>query len=134
MPDLLDLLRRERITTVTLPPALLRLLPHEGLPDLHCVISAGEACPPEVAARWAGTPPEPGAARRLFFNGYGPTETTVAATYYRVREMPEGATTVPIGRPVDNVRLYVVDADLHRCRSAYPASCASAASVWGEAT
>ena len=106
VPDLLALLRSERITTVSLPPTLLRILPSDGLPDLHAVISAGEACPPEVATRWS-----PG---RLFVNGYGPTETTVGAACYRVQYLPEGTTNVPIGRPMDNVRLYVVDRHLQR--------------------
>src|SRR5205814_3494293 len=40
---------------------------------------------------------------------YGPTETTTFATWYRVESVPEGATTVPIGRPIANTQLFVLD-------------------------
>src|SRR5690606_837313 len=61
---------------------------------------AGEACPPELLRRWL-----PG---RRIFNGYGPTETTVCATAARW----DGGARLPVGRPIDNVRVYVVDAGL----------------------
>ncbi|HZI06008.1 MAG TPA: condensation domain-containing protein, partial [Archangium sp.] len=50
---LLSTLREQRVTTITLPPAVLSLLSPEGLEDLRTVVSAGEACPPQVLARWA---------------------------------------------------------------------------------
>ncbi|HST59426.1 MAG TPA: amino acid adenylation domain-containing protein, partial [Longimicrobium sp.] len=62
---LLDTLRRERITFATLPPAALAVMEPAALPDLRVVLSAGEALPPAVAARWAG-------AVELH-NAYGPT-------------------------------------------------------------
>ena len=70
--SLLKLLREQRITTVTLPPSALAILPVQELPDLRSLIVAGEACPPELINRWA-----PG---RRFFNAYGPTEATVCTT------------------------------------------------------
>ncbi|MBQ9597523.1 MAG: amino acid adenylation domain-containing protein, partial [Bacteroidales bacterium] len=39
-------------------------------------------------------------------NGYGPTETTVLTTIYRVDEKLKD---IPIGKPLDNLRLYIVD-------------------------
>ena len=39
-------------------------------------------------------------------NGYGPTETTVLTTIYRVDEKRKD---IPIGKPLDNLRLYIVD-------------------------
>jgi amino acid adenylation domain-containing protein len=103
--DLRRLLREQRITTVTLPPSLLAILPADGLPDLRTVVSAGEACPAALAAIWT-----PG---RRFVNGYGPTETTVGATDYHVDgKLPEGAEGVPIGRGIANVRVYLLDEEL----------------------
>ncbi|GAB2961981.1 hypothetical protein GCM10027203_79200 [Nonomuraea fastidiosa] len=67
---------------------------------------------------WAGGDVLPAdAARRLarrgvrVVNGYGPTETTTFATSHRVPQEP-AAGPIPIGRPLDNTRVYVLDARL----------------------
>jgi len=100
-PQLLRLLRERRITHVTLPPAALAVLPREALPDLEVLIVAGEACPYDLAARWAE-------GRRLV-NAYGPTEFTVCGTFAEgIR--PDGR--LPIGRPLPNVRAYLLDGAL----------------------
>ena len=44
-------------------------------------------------------------------NGYGPTEATILITIYPITKKD---TDVPIGKPLDNVRLYVVDQEGHR--------------------
>ena len=44
-------------------------------------------------------------------NGYGPTEATIIITVYPITKKD---TDVPIGKPLDNVRLYVVDQQGHR--------------------
>jgi len=43
------------------------------------------------------------------YNAYGPTEATVSVTYYRVDESCAQLTTVPIGRPVTNTQIYIMD-------------------------
>ena len=72
-------------------------------PDLplQTLIVAGEACSPEVVARWS-----PG---RRMINAYGPTETTVCAT---MSEALAGAVAPAIGRPIWNTRVYVLDGGL----------------------
>jgi non-ribosomal peptide synthetase component F len=42
-------------------------------------------------------------------NVYGPTETTVYATYYEVNHIEEGQLTIPIGKPIANTCIYVLD-------------------------
>ncbi|WP_122461258.1 non-ribosomal peptide synthetase, partial [Pseudomonas viridiflava] len=44
------------------------------------------------------------------FNVYGPTETTTFATTCEVRAVSEGDESVPIGRPIGNTSIYVLDA------------------------
>ena len=94
---LLDTLRRERVTHVTLPPSALAAMPSDGLPDLRLVVSAGEACDPALARRWAH-------GRRVV-NAYGPTEITVCATMHD----EDGSDSFPIGRPIANMRVHVLD-------------------------
>jgi amino acid adenylation domain-containing protein len=95
------LLREMRITVVTLPPSLLGLLEPEELDGVRTVISAGERLPTALAERWK--------RGRRFFNAYGPTEATIGPTLYEVKDLPPGATSVPIGRPIPNVQIYLLD-------------------------
>jgi amino acid adenylation domain-containing protein len=97
-PGLLKLLRERAITTVTLPPSVLAVLPYEELPALRTLIVAGEACPAELVATW-------GRGRR-FLNAYGPTECTVCAT---AAECAGAARRPPIGRPIANTKVYILD-------------------------
>ncbi|HEX6901809.1 MAG TPA: non-ribosomal peptide synthase/polyketide synthase, partial [Thermoanaerobaculia bacterium] len=96
-PELIELLRDQGITKATLPPSVLAALPEADLPALRTIVVAGEACPVELARRWA-------AGRRLV-NAYGPTETTVCATAW----VYDGGDRLPIGRPIRNAEVYVVD-------------------------
>ena len=59
------------------------------------------------------------------FNHYGPTETTIGVRHHRADTLCDRG-AVPIGTPIANTRFYVLDDDLPRCRSAWPASCTSA--------
>jgi amino acid adenylation domain-containing protein len=60
------------ITTLTLTPSALAVLPADELLTLRTMIAVGEACSAELVARWS--------KGRNFFNAYGPTETTIWAT------------------------------------------------------
>jgi amino acid adenylation domain-containing protein len=99
--SLLRLLRDQAITTVTLPPSLLAMLPAEELPALQTIISAGERCSWEIALRWS--------QGRRFINAYGPTEATIGPTCYLVGEKRVGSWSVPIGRPIANMQVYLFD-------------------------
>ncbi|MBQ1117161.1 non-ribosomal peptide synthetase [Streptomyces sp. C3-3] len=95
---LIALLARERVTHANIPPAALAVLPQGALPDGMNVILAGEASAPDLIARWSD-------GRRLL-NAYGPTEATVCVT---VSAPLTPGTTPPIGRPLWNVRVFVLD-------------------------
>ncbi|WP_314621611.1 amino acid adenylation domain-containing protein [Streptomyces stackebrandtii] len=92
-------LAERRITHAILPPVALSSMDGAAgaLPGLRGLISAGEECPAELAARWS--------RGRRMVNAYGPTEVTVCAT----QSGPLTAEGRPaIGRPVAGARAYVL--------------------------
>lgn len=99
---LLQLLREKAITHVTLPPAVLAVLPTESLPELQTIISAGESCSEDIVKRWWSS-------SRRFFNAYGPTEATVWSTVAEIKSVSEKP---PIGRPIANTEIYILDKHL----------------------
>ncbi|MBV8887999.1 MAG: amino acid adenylation domain-containing protein [Chroococcidiopsidaceae cyanobacterium CP_BM_RX_35] len=98
VPALLNFLQDNQITNVTLPPTLLSVLPAVNLPALQTVVSAGEACPADVARRWA--------VGRRFFNAYGLTEATIWSTIDEFDDMSDRPT---VGRPIANTQIYLLD-------------------------
>jgi amino acid adenylation domain-containing protein/non-ribosomal peptide synthase protein (TIGR01720 family) len=98
----LNTIRRHDVTVAVVPPSLLTALDPAAFPTLEIVIAAGEACPPDLAARWR-------TAGVRFFNGYGPTEASVCPTFHEVTDVDAGARSIPVGRPAPNYRVHVVD-------------------------
>jgi amino acid adenylation domain-containing protein len=99
--SLMQLLQNQRISHVTLSPSALAAMPNVEFPDLRTIIVAGEACPPDLVARWSNG--------RRFINGYGPTESTVCAT---TAVCSNSDSAPPIGRPIPNVQVYILDRNL----------------------
>jgi amino acid adenylation domain-containing protein len=93
------LMRERKISHATLPPGLLADWSDEV--PLETLIVAGEACSADVIARWS--------KGRRMINAYGPTETTVCAS---MSEALAGLSIAPIGRPIWNTRIYVLDGGL----------------------
>ena len=85
-------------------------LSRAALPDtLRLVTIGGERARPAAAAAWR----ELGHSKKIrWFNTYGPTETTVEATLHEPTLSAVGSATgaeLPIGRPMANVQVYVLD-------------------------
>jgi len=98
-PGLLRILQEERITVAMIPVSALAALPEGELPRLRVLITGGEVCPQYIVDRWA--------KGRRFYNMYGPTEVTITATRAPCAPGEHGPT---IGRPLANIRTYVLDA------------------------
>src|SRR6185369_1376415 len=116
---LLRFVARERITVLEVVPSLLSgildFLATAGdagdLSGLHWLIVTGEACAPDLACRWLELAPH----TRLL-NAYGPTECSDDVTHYQIdltaRTGLRQAPALPIGRPVANTRISVLDSRL----------------------
>ncbi|MGC9184541.1 MAG: amino acid adenylation domain-containing protein, partial [Thiomonas sp.] len=112
LPALLQTVIDQRITHLTLAPSTARALVDDPLlpacTSLRCVQFGGEPLPAELAARFQALLPQ---ARLLNF--YGPSETTEDSSLYVV-DGPIAQThgTLPVGRPIDNTRIDVLDAQM----------------------
>ncbi|MCA6119370.1 amino acid adenylation domain-containing protein, partial [Bradyrhizobium sp. WSM 1738] len=99
--ELLDYLVNNTITHATLPPAMLQgRTDLDRLASLQVLVLAGELPKGELIK---GLPPNV-----AVFNGYGPTEATVCATTW-LRPAGFAGDVVPIGRPLPNTRIYLLD-------------------------
>ena len=100
--ELAQFLVRHEITHAFFTPAALATVDPAGLDVLETIVVGGEACPPELVAKWA-----PG---RRFMNAYGPTETTVMSNLSGGLVPGEPVT---IGAPIRYVSEAVLDGRLH---------------------
>ena len=105
----------QKITVLDLPTAYWHELVHElaeseqALPEsLRLVIVGGEKASASAYSAWL----KAGGARVRWINTYGPTEASVIATAYEPDPKKPFPDNLPIGRPIANVRLHVLDADL----------------------
>ncbi|MFC3320520.1 amino acid adenylation domain-containing protein [Mesorhizobium cantuariense] len=96
--ELVEFMRRQRITAAGLTPTAWNSLPSTDLPDLKVIKSGGEPLPWSLIERWG--------EKRRIFNSYGPTETTV----YCIRtEVKAEGQRPSIGRPAINTKAYILD-------------------------
>jgi acyl-coenzyme A synthetase/AMP-(fatty) acid ligase len=108
----LDTIVGARVAVVQLVPsyleALLALLERHPrtLPDLRCVSTTGETLNKELTVRWFAAQPD-----IMLINAYGLTETS-DDTNHEILRRPPDSERVPLGPPIPNVRLYLVDEHL----------------------
>jgi len=107
---LAELIERERVTTLHFVPSMLSQFLDE--PELaRCasvrrVVCSGEALPGALQQRFFAR------MQADLHNLYGPTEASVDVTFWHCRE-EDGDRTVPIGRPIANTQIYVLDRHLN---------------------
>jgi amino acid adenylation domain-containing protein len=104
IPHFLAFMQQTSTTCVTLPPTYLRLLEQAPLPTLRILITAGEAAPVADLSHYAHS--------LRTFNAYGPTEAAVSASIYQVRPTDAPQMRLPIGGPLPNTTLHILDAAL----------------------
>ncbi|WP_439029043.1 amino acid adenylation domain-containing protein [Gordonia terrae] len=101
-PELEALMSEHRVTHAIMTPTALATLDPRVVPGVDVMMVAGEACPPELVARWD-------AAGRPLLNLYGPAEATIWATASGPLRSTDRVT---IGGPISGVGLLVLDAGL----------------------
>jgi amino acid adenylation domain-containing protein/non-ribosomal peptide synthase protein (TIGR01720 family) len=106
---LVDVIGRERVTTIHFVPSMLRAFLEErevgSCQSLKRVMVSGEALSPDLEERF----------HRLLeaelHNLYGPTEAAVDVSWWNCRR-GESKGRIPIGRPITNIRLYVLEREM----------------------
>ncbi|HVH11541.1 MAG TPA: amino acid adenylation domain-containing protein, partial [Longimicrobium sp.] len=106
-----EVIEREGVTTIHFVPSMLQPFVEAADPSrcasLRRVMCSGEALPPALVDAFHARFP----ASTALHNLYGPTEAAVDVTYWPCARV-ESTASVPIGRPVWNTRMYVLDAGM----------------------
>lgn len=103
-------IREQEISVLFLTTALfnqLASLVPSVFSSVQHLLFGGEAVDP----RWVKEVLLNGPPRRLL-HVYGPTENTTFSSWYLVKEVPEAAVTLPIGGPISNTQIYLLDRHL----------------------
>ncbi|MBK8549766.1 MAG: amino acid adenylation domain-containing protein [Ignavibacteria bacterium] len=96
-----NLLNEEKITHLHATPSFLENLNPDHYKYLKRVIAGGDVCKKELSEKWKD--------KVSFYNEYGPTETTVTSIEYHADSIIEKTISLPIGRPVFNTAVYILD-------------------------
>ncbi|RLT97983.1 non-ribosomal peptide synthetase [Ketobacter sp.] len=106
-----EVIARDNIEVLFITTALFNALSKQKLDvfaGLEYCLFGGEACDPNQVKAVI----ESGAGPRHLLHVYGPTENTTFSTWHEVSQVLPGSTTIPIGRPLANSTLYVLDESL----------------------
>jgi amino acid adenylation domain-containing protein len=106
-PELGELIRQERISTLWLTASLFTAIldeDPEALRPVRQLITGGEAVPVASVRTALGALPD-----TELIDGYGPTEGTTFTCCYRLPRDFQDAASVPIGRPIGNTQVYILD-------------------------
>jgi iturin family lipopeptide synthetase A len=110
---LIEVIEANKITTLHFVPSMLTAFLDEAnvsgverLKSLRQVFASGEALGVDQVNRFGKIIHHP--ARTRLINLYGPTEATVDVSFHECDFMHENV-AIPIGKPIDNIKLYVID-------------------------
>ncbi|MBX8517028.1 amino acid adenylation domain-containing protein [Pseudomonas cichorii] len=103
---LVQTIAQHGVTTLHFVPSMLQaFMTHEQVESCHSlrrVVCSGEALPAELASQVLKRLPQAG-----LFNLYGPTEAAIDVTHWTCT--PDDTLSVPIGRPIDNLKTHILD-------------------------
>ena len=96
--ELVRCINKNKVSVMLLPPQLFSRI--SNCPDMRLVFTAGSAADSEIVKNVPDN--------TTYINEYGPTEGTVCATYWMHKPggiIPE---QIPIGKPIDNKQIYIM--------------------------
>ncbi|MEG3881718.1 amino acid adenylation domain-containing protein [Microcoleus sp. herbarium7] len=108
--ELASEIRRQGITVLFLTTALFQktaVSVPQAFNSLKYLLFGGEVADPKFVREVL----QKGRPEHLI-HVYGPTENTAFSAFYCVRDVPETAASVPIGKPIANTQIYILDSDL----------------------
>jgi amino acid adenylation domain-containing protein len=111
LDDLLRTIRKHGVTTLWLTSGLFHLMVEEhpeGLRPLRQLLAGGDVLSAHHVRQLLAQAPG-----ITLINGYGPTENTTFTCCHVMRAGDPIPESIPIGRPVSNTRVYILDADMH---------------------
>ncbi|MBE9224524.1 amino acid adenylation domain-containing protein [Phormidium sp. LEGE 05292] len=107
---LVNLIVQQQVSTLHFVPSMLQIfLENQNLKSCHSlrrVICSGEALSVELQAKFFAQ------LQCELHNLYGPTEAAIDVTFWQCQKDSQLTTTVPIGRPIANTQIYILDQNL----------------------
>ncbi|OUL31349.1 non-ribosomal peptide synthetase [Nostoc sp. 106C] len=103
-------LKEKGISVLFLTTALFQQIARDvpqAFASLRYLLFGGET----IDLRWIKKIIKHGAPKHLI-HVYGPTENTTFSSYYQVHDIPESAISIPIGCPITNTQIYLLDTNL----------------------
>ncbi|WP_434753191.1 amino acid adenylation domain-containing protein [Paenibacillus amylolyticus] len=97
-------MNKHAITAAILPPTYSAHLNPDRLPSLTKLVTGGSAVSAEFVQQWK--------TKVHYFNAYGPTEASIVTTLWDADEEQSQHRVIPIGRPLANHQIFILDAHL----------------------
>lgn len=103
--DFIKFVESNNVTHITFPPVYLSALGRRLPGNVKTIITAGEQAVARDALYYSN--------RASYFNAYGPSECAVCASIYKLDPEKFNRKIVPIGKPVSNCSIYIVDGSMN---------------------
>lgn len=107
LEQIAETIKKQSVTSISVTPEMLNLLLEDysgSLGSLRQIISGGDVLTVWLARKCLAKLPE-----CQLINGYGPTENTVYSTTFPVKQILADTTTIPIGRPIADDKVFILD-------------------------
>lgn len=113
--ELVNKIKNDKVTILEVVPSLLSVMldypdqNKEKFKTLKYIVVTGEVLKANLVKKWFEIYPE-----IKMVNAYGPTEASDDITHFVMEQYPD-TINIPIGKPVQNFNIYIIDKDVHLC-------------------